>query len=39
MDANRWNDKALELAPNHTYALRDREEALRYLKSAGHQAP
>jgi len=37
-EALRWIDKALELAPNHPYALHDREEALRYLKSSGHQA-
>jgi tetratricopeptide (TPR) repeat protein len=37
-DSIRWIDKALELAPNHPYALHDREEALRYLKSSGHQA-
>ena len=26
-----WIDKALKLVPDHPYALRDREEALRYL--------
>jgi len=27
-----WIDKALQLVPNHPYALHDREEALRYLR-------
>jgi tetratricopeptide (TPR) repeat protein len=32
-----WIDKALELVPDHPYALHDRQEALRYLKAtAGH---
>src|SRR5262249_18721630 len=30
--ALRWIDKALELVPDHPYALHDREEALRFLK-------
>jgi len=30
--ALRWTDKALELVPDHPYALHDREEALRCLK-------
>jgi len=28
-DALRWIDKALELVPNHPYALHDRQEVLR----------
>jgi tetratricopeptide (TPR) repeat protein len=31
----RWIDKALELVPDHPYALHDREEALRFLKAGG----
>jgi len=38
-DALRWIDKALELMPNHPYALHDRQEVFRYLSSSGHQAP
>jgi tetratricopeptide (TPR) repeat protein len=34
--ALRWIDKALELVPDHPYALHDREEALRYLKREPH---
>ena len=30
--ALRWIDKALELVPDHPYALHDREEALRFSK-------
>ena len=30
--ALRWIDKALELVPDHPYALHDRKEALRFLK-------
>jgi tetratricopeptide (TPR) repeat protein len=30
-----WIDKALELVPDHPYAVHDRQEALRYLNAAG----
>jgi tetratricopeptide (TPR) repeat protein len=35
-EALRWIDKALELLPDHPYALHDREEALRLLRGAPH---
>jgi tetratricopeptide (TPR) repeat protein len=35
-EALRWIDKALELVPDHPYALHDREEALRFLKGGPH---
>jgi hypothetical protein len=35
--ALRWIDKALELVPNHPYALHDKQEALRYLKATARQ--
>ena len=33
-EALRWVDRALALVPNHPYALRDREEILRFFKHA-----
>lgn len=35
-EALRWIDKALDLVPDHPYALHDREEALRFLKGSRH---
>jgi tetratricopeptide (TPR) repeat protein len=35
--ALRWINKALELVPNHPYALQDRKELLRSLKASRHQ--
>jgi tetratricopeptide (TPR) repeat protein len=35
-EALRWIDKALELVPDHPYALHDHEEALRFLKGGPH---
>jgi tetratricopeptide (TPR) repeat protein len=33
-EALRWIDKALELVPDHLYALHDREEALRFTRGS-----
>jgi tetratricopeptide (TPR) repeat protein len=33
-EALRWIDQALALVPDHQYALRDREELLRFFKQA-----
>lgn len=35
-EALRWIDKALDLVPDHPYALHDREETLRFLKDGRH---
>ena len=36
-DGLSWIEKALQLVPDHPYALHDREEALKYLRSTGQQ--